>query len=316
MATNETNPGQWQQTSAGLHMRADASDAGRLARLADVVLWLIEVEGLPRAPAVHRVADQLEAARPAPELFAAQPDNYAQPIEGDAARFGYHTAETWAFKQLVDEVLASMQFEPWRFNLRTIRPPSSLPPEAREYLRKQFDEQSRRARCSEAPKPGVLIEAPGVPALVHMLRCRWVWHTWRGVATDKEALQHPRLPGRTVALRLTDAARIWGYGAAWLPATVTEPTTFAELVAAVKGRNRGTRWSHAEKALLFQEFERRGGWVQKFGLTGSTWSKDARTQAKLASELGLTRNALDRHLEVIRRETDAAPVARVHRMQR
>lgn len=314
MATHETNPGPWPQTSAGLHMRADASEAGRLARLADVVLWLIETQGLPRVPAVHRVADQLEAARPAPELFAAQPGNYAQPVKGDAARFGYHTADSWAFKQLTDEVLETMQFEPWRFNHQTIRPLSSLPKEAREHLRKQFEVQGRRAHYSKTPKPGVLIEAPGVPALIRRMRERWTWN-WPKVATDAEFFQHRQVPVLGIAVRLTDAARIWGYGADWLPATVTEPTTFAELVATVRGRT-GTRWSHAEKALLFREFERRGGWIKKDGLTGSTWGKDTHVKNRLASELGLTPNALDRHLDAIRRETDAAHVARVHRMQR
>lgn len=298
MATHETNPGPWPQTSAGLHMRADASETGRLARLADVVLWLIETQGLPRVPAVRRVADQLEAARPAPELFAAQPDNYARRIEGDAARFGYDTAETWAFEQLAAEVLKKMQSDPWSFNIEeTDRPITSLPAAARAYLRKQFDEQGRRARFSEPPKPGWLIDAPGVPALSRLLRERWTWGHRLAVSppvtSDAEAFAHVRLPGRAVAVRLTDAARIWGYGADWLPATVTEPTTFDELVAAVRGRRKGTPWSETEKALLRAEFQQRNGWRQ----IGSTWGKYSGVQTALAKELGFSaRTALDRHL--------------------
>lgn len=301
---NPAAPSPWPQISGGLHMRADASDAGRLARLADVVLWLIETQGLPRVPAVHRVADQLEAANPTPELFAAQPDNYARPIEGDAARFGYHTAETYAraSEQARVDYLEKLRNPPQGFSSYSGRA-LGLPPIGGSTLRPRMETISTPVE-------------PGRPALLRLLRERWTWARMLAVSppvtNDAEAFAHARLPGRTVALRLTDAARIWGYGADWLPVTVTEPTTFAELVAAVKGRSPGTRWSHAEKALLFQEFERRGGWIRK----GNTWGKDTRVQDRLASELGLTRNALDRHLAAIRRETDTAPVARVHRMQR
>jgi len=102
-------PAQWQAQSAGLSMRLDATDAGRLVRLADVALWLIESEGLPRAPAVERLADQLEAAQTAPALFLAQPGNYAQQIEGDAAMFGYQNIESWAVSELREEMRANMR---------------------------------------------------------------------------------------------------------------------------------------------------------------------------------------------------------------
>lgn len=296
MATHETNPGPWPQTSAGLHMRADASEAGRLARLADVVLWLIETQGLPRVPAVHRVADRLEAAKPAPELFAAQPGNYARPIEGHAARFGYHTAESWAFQQLVDEHSKQATARPewletrWERRDRLRQPPLALTAAGLKELRRQFDEKGRRARFSREPETGTLIAAPGVPALAHMLRNSWI--ALPG-STDGEALRYPHLRGRNVAVRLTDAARIWGYGADWLPATVTEPTTFDELVAAVRGRRKGTPWSETEKALLRAEFQQRNGWRQ----IGSTWGKDSGVQTALAKELDLSaRTALDRHL--------------------
>jgi len=60
MAANTNNdPGAWRLKSAGLHMRADATEAGKLVRLADVVRWLMQAHELPRTEAVKLVAERL-----------------------------------------------------------------------------------------------------------------------------------------------------------------------------------------------------------------------------------------------------------------
>ena len=209
--TNQTNHSQWPQTSAGLHMRADATDAGRLVRLADVVLWLIESEGMPRIPAVHRLADELEAARFEPALFLVQAGDYAKQAEGDDATFGYHTLQSWAAVAIAQEIVADMRRDPWRFGLEGGR---RLPDS--QVIARVAKAKVAQGELPRTHPPADLVSA-GVPALLRLLRKRWTWGRWPGVTSDAEAFTHPRLPGRAVAVRLTDAARIWGYGADWLP---------------------------------------------------------------------------------------------------
>lgn len=287
--TNQTNHSPWLQTSAGLHMRADASEAGRLARLADVVLWLIEAQGLPRVRAVQRVADQLEAATPAPELFAAQPGDYARPIEGDAARFGYRTAQSWAFDQLLEEVRAGRRQYAFERNI----PYSSggLSTDQLRALRVEFD-RGRRARYpGRAPQD--LVEA-GIPALLRRMRESWT-KNWPKVATDAEFFQHRQMPVLNIAVRLTDAARIWSYGAAWLSAAVTVPATIAELAEALNVHPRGKPWPAEWEQLVRLEFQKLGGWKRE--VSGDSYTRNSKIQSLLAKELGRSRQALDRILK-------------------
>lgn len=233
-------PAQWQPKSAGLSMRLDATDAGRLVRLADVALWLIESEGLPRIPAVERLADELEAAKPAPALFQVQAGNYAQPIEGDAARFGYHTAESWAaqggqpksrYRILSPGIGAS---DEWLSGLASTRY------ERRELFGALVPIAPQRAAPPTPPTPPEFVE-PGIPALLRLLRKRWTFARC-GNRTDAEIFTDPKLPGFAVAVRVADAARIWGWGAATdqAPAPV-ELATYADVVKH-RRENPGAPW--------------------------------------------------------------------------
>ena len=58
MTDRETTntPGQWRLNSAGLFMRADGTEAGKLVRLADVAQWLIGARELPLSEAVEAVS--------------------------------------------------------------------------------------------------------------------------------------------------------------------------------------------------------------------------------------------------------------------
>lgn len=246
-------PAQWQAQSAGLSMRLDATDAGRLVRLADVALWLIESEGLPRAPAVERLADQLEAAQTAPALFLAQPGNYAQQIEGDAAMFGYQNIESWAVSELREEMRANMRRNPERYNLPRPKPGYELRIPAPTAA--MVDQIWADVRAGARPAVTLSDEMartmcePGRPALLRLLRERWKfardrvvidkrWH----LRADAEIFNDPRLPGFAVAVCVADAARIWGWGAAvdQAPAPV-ELNTYADVVKHHRA-NRGALW--------------------------------------------------------------------------
>lgn len=263
-AASQPAPAQWQSTSAGLSMRADATDAGRLVRLADVALWLIESEGLPRIPAVQRLADELAAARPAPALFMAQSGQYAKPIEGDAARFGYHTIDSWAVDRLAQERLAAMNRDPWRYNLRN---GGIIPARLSDAVMAEI-----RAAVAAGARPAVtlvdeltytLIE-PGVPALLRLLRRSWAGsQMWWIRRTDAQAFTDRQLPGLAVAVRVADAARIWGWGRAveLVPAAAPVfPLKDWPALAAYRLANPGTAWALGNQIEIGRaEFTRRGG---------------------------------------------------------
>jgi hypothetical protein len=198
---------QWRPESAGLSMQADATEAGKLVRLADVVLWLIVAKELPRKVAVEKLCDALEAASTPPALFLAQDGAYAMPA--DDAAFGYYTEARLTEAREVDAQQRRQEADPWQFNL----------PEERQggYA---------AARPSEDWQPLTVVRhlgrrdlskvvpvLPGVPAALRLMRNNWMWARRRAVSSDAEAFSHARLPGRAIAVRIADAARLWGWGA-------------------------------------------------------------------------------------------------------
>lgn len=197
---------QWRPESAGLSMQADATEAGKLVRLADVVLWLIVAKELPRKVAVEKLCDALEAASTPPALFLAQDGAYAMPA--DDAAFVYYTEARLAEAREVDAQQRRQEAGPWRFNLperqggyAAVRPSEDWqPPTVVRHL-------GRRDLSQVVP---VL---PGVPAALRLMRNRWMWSRWPAVSSDAEAFSHARLPGRAIAVRIADAARLWGWGA-------------------------------------------------------------------------------------------------------
>ena len=290
-------PAQWQQTSAGLSMRADATDAGRLVRLADVALWLIESEGLPRIPAVQRLANELEAAKRPPALFAAQPGQYARPIEGDAARFGYHTAESWAAQERPKggrRVISSgiRASDEWLSEFASTR-----------YERRElFGVLVPIAPQSLAPSKAPEFVEPGIPALLRLLRKRWTFARW-GKRTDAEIFTAPQLPGFAVAVRVADAARIWGWGRALelVPAAAPVfPLKDWPALVAYRLANPGKAWAPGNQIEIGRaEFIKRGG---------NEPGRKSATLDAMAREVGLSRRQpLERALFDEKRKRRAAP---------
>ena len=82
------------------------------------------------------------------------------------------------------------------------------------------------------------------------------------------------------------------------PVLAVDADTVADwpgLVALVKSRKKGTRWTEVEVAILRAEFARRGGWSRE--ADGQPWVKNSSIQSDMATELGFSaRSALDRHL--------------------
>lgn len=217
--------GQWRERSAGLFMRADMPDAangGRLVRVADVLLWMMEAQKSPRKPAAMRMADLLEQAAPPPRLWLAQEIDYAQP--GDGALFGYDTPQTRP--------------------RRRMRSPGIATP---EWLARDRPQQQQLR-----PTPATV--EPGLPAFVRLLR--HVWTAKRRIdATPAEIYAHPRMPGRTAAVHVADAARVWGWG--------RSETEVRDFEAVARDRNdkegQGKRWTDTDWRIVCAEIKKRGG---------------------------------------------------------
>ena len=245
----------WVLESAGLHMRADTTEAGKLVRLADVVRRLMLVNELPRVEAVEALCTALETAPVPPTLFRAYSGRRAELLEGDAALFGFHTEETWAKHraamawQRIQEARESNRFASTEWSERGLRFIGWPPPE---------------------PVAAPAFVVPGVPAAVRYIRENWpVSPRIRLDGTSvRDALDYVRGRAFGLSIRLSDAQALWGghsepVGDADAP---VELATYADLVRH-RQANPGTSWDTPENqiALLRAEVDR-GARVVERGL--------------------------------------------------
>lgn len=263
-------PGQWRLESAGLHMRADATEAGKLVRLADVVRWMIEAKELPRRLAVEKLCEALEAAPVAPVLFWARPDEYATTLAGDAALFGFHTPETWAVHQIARETLDDMHRNPWHYDFRNRErpwvdndPPSVLSAEELNAIREEVRNGRRPAMVGAEDRRSLLCE-PGIPAAVRYIRERWPTPPRRrgDSTTARDALDDVRGRAFGLSVRVSSAQALWGWGTK--PADVAPqvdqdaPSAAYTAFRAWAVANKGAPWSDDQFATVQREIDRRG----------------------------------------------------------
>lgn len=289
------DPGAWRLESSGLHMRADATEAGRLVLLADVVRWLMSDAGqaLPRGDAVEQLCVALERARRTPELYRAQRDARAVLLHGESALFGFHTEETWAVKEIEKQTLERMRRNPFEFDLREFggEVPSALPPESIARIRADVAAGERPMVTNVGERAQYLCE-PGIKALARYIRASW------GRSPRSTTARDPMDYGQAfgVAVRVSDAGALWGWGVAkGADAAVSAPlVTVADLRKRLESRRKGAPWQEDEKACVRTLFQRRGGW--KKPSSGGAYTANAKVMTALAEELDLGRNALKRHL--------------------
>ena len=196
-------PDDWKaHSSLGLYLRFDGTDAGRLARLGDVVRWLMQTRELPRATAVAAVCDALEAASPAPGLFFCEKTETAKPVP-DVFAFGLHTAESLErAKDKYGEDTRQRGLEQRR---------ASEWGSSGWLNRDGFGGSTRATNQRAAPSwPEPVL--PGLPAAVQSMRTSW------GKSTRDDAKVLDDIRGSSslqrLAVRMADAAALWGYGAA------------------------------------------------------------------------------------------------------
>lgn len=269
---------QWRPESAGLSMQADATEAGKLVRLADVVLWLIVAKELPRRVAVEKLCDALEAASTPPALFLAQDGAYAMPA--DDAAFGYYTEARLAEAREADAQQRRQEADPWRFNLPERQGGYAAARPSEDWQPLTVVRHLGRRDLSR-----VVPVLPGVPAALRLMRNHWMWSRWRAVSSDAEAFSHARLPGRAIAVRIADAARIWGWGAgaSTVPASLFPLADWPALVA-YRRANPGTSWADGNQLEVARAEHRVRG--------GSDSAPNPAALAAMAGELGVSRQAL------------------------
>ena len=92
---NTTEPGDWQQRSAGLWMESEKGPAGRLVRLPVVLAWLMKVEGEPLREGQEMLCNRLAAlsGKGGETLYRVYAHQRAVPIEGDDLLFGMPSEE-------------------------------------------------------------------------------------------------------------------------------------------------------------------------------------------------------------------------------
>lgn len=218
------------------YMGIDATQAGRLVRLADVVRWIQSARSLPRGEAVDLLCEAITPEAMA-SMFKLRSTEYAQPIPSDCT-FGYSTEEQAQAAKIKN---ASKQREAvWAAV-------SGRP----------------GARVLWSSKAIQVTSEPGVPALAKRLRAEWQALKLTSKA-DMDSMDDKRGIAAHVAILIIKAHELWGYGAVRVeqagaaPANADQVATYADLVA-LRSRDKGALWTPATRGILARECADKNG---------------------------------------------------------
>ncbi len=230
-------PESWQlQTSFG-YMGFNATTAGRLVRLADVLWWLQTSRALPRTEALGALC----AAMPADImqwLYEVHPRKFAAPVSPMHA-FGYKTAQQLENDQAAQYFSALQNARPSRGGTG------------------RFGESGAHMAGGKISFSKPEATEPGLPALLKLLRAWW-WQTNRTRQSQCDILNDPTTGIlATLAVPLDKAASAWGWGQVPSPVQAS-PANFSELVAYRKA-NKGSAWTAPMVGILKSEKEAREG---------------------------------------------------------
>lgn len=234
-----TPPDGWVLQSPFGFMRVDATPAGLLVRLADVLHWLEKTHSLPRVVALEEMCKAMP-----PDvvswLYWVQPADYAKPVPV-GFMWGYKTAAQIEVKRkadIADGIQKGLQreFE----NARNGRFGATW----------HFESTSKQITMTP-PEP----TEPGLPTLLKILRKWWIHPKFKRHSTC-DILDDPAMTNLVnLAIRLDKAAALWGYGQI-LRAVDSEPSTFVDLVKLREAKPRST-WTETERKILKTEVNKR-----------------------------------------------------------
>lgn len=289
--------GTWQLRSEGMLMRAEGTNAGNLVRLSRVVRWLMIVRELPRSNAVQQVAAGLIRA-PETQLFRVRVERYAEPLNSDTVLLTEHDRAAARRPAAVQRTLVLSEHDV-------------------EWLRREnAGSKYRLAFLAEdmAPSPPPP-PPPPPPAPAAVIAANYIDREWRDVRRSSIPGMPPILgdwdvfdpmnsgdKGGDLAVRVTDAQALWGWGEVdALPASPFPLPDWAALVT-YRLANKGASWADGNQIELGKaEYQARGG---------DAPGRKAATLAAMASELGVSRQSLQSSLwgERNRKAHQASPL--------
>lgn len=249
----------WALHSTWGYMGRDDTSTGRLLRLADLVRWLMNTKSLPRAEALELVCRAIT-----PEVM---PFIYLVSNKGERAElvspdsgFGYMTPQKAEVSKQRAQQLASERV--WRSE--------------RQRAAGGFVMQTTSVRITQAGggKPAQLV-APGAIALVKRMKACWA-SPKLGRQSTCDSLDDPKSRIERVAILMTKAHELWGYGRLAQPQAAPEVDAHPaplHLVQAVSGADRpiktyadlkafrlanpGAKWLDDMKVIMAKEKESR-----------------------------------------------------------
>lgn len=222
-------PDGWALQSPFGYMRYDATPAGLLVRVAEVLRWLEKAHPLPRVAALKAMC---EAMPPdvVNSLFWLRHNDYAKAVPG-SFRWGFATAAQIEAKRKADT--ANRIF--------------------RDLKRKRDYPNADIVFVTPKIKPTPCATEPGLPALLKILGKYWKQSPRTSTC---DILDDPAISVlSTLAVPLAKAAELWGYGQI-LRAVDSEPSTFVDLVKLRKSKPRST-WTETERKILKTEVDKR-----------------------------------------------------------
>jgi hypothetical protein len=234
-----TPPDGWALQSPFGFMRVDATPAGLLVRLADVLHWLENTRSLPRVVALEEMCKAMP-----PDvvtwLYWVQPTDYAKPVPVDWMWGGRTAAQIEERRKadIADSIQKGLQRE--LENARNGRFGATF----------HFESTGKQITMTP-PEP----TEPGLPALLKILRKWWIHPKFKRHSTC-DILDDPAMTNLVnLAIRLDKAAALWGYGQI-LRAVDSEPSTFVDLVK-LREAKPGSQWTAAQRQILRTEVANR-----------------------------------------------------------
>lgn len=240
---------EWQQNTAWGYMGFDATPAGRLVRLADVVRWFESAKALPRSNAIDALCDGLHAGALG-ALYRVQLGEFAEPMPANHT-YGYRTVSQTqaAHVEAKEKNAATARAASWRAVAGDGGYSATGNPAGQSIGTRVHATQTQQAPV-----------APGMPALLRRIRQTW-GQTARKAAGD--VLDDPHTELATLAIRLDMAFQLWGWGGVAavtslraVPATNAEPETWTDLVSFRKEHG-SAEWTVTQKGIAASEATRR-----------------------------------------------------------
>lgn len=231
----------WVLHSAWGYMGRDATPGGRLLRLADLVRWLMEAKSLPRTEALDLVCKAITPEL-MPFIYAIDKNGgFAEQVPSNCG-FGYVTPQkAEEIKQQARQIASERVWQ-------------SLSQSAGGFVTQTTGVRVIQKSGGKSDQP----VAPGAVALVKRMKAYWSIPKL-GRQSTCESLDDPKSRIERVAILMTKAHELWGYGRrqAVSHAAFAVPLPVAKPAPALEP-TKSTEWTAAQLAALREQVQKEG----------------------------------------------------------